>query len=256
MKRRALATSLLILAVAAPIAHGEVTQGTNARVTFLGKLTPYALPRSGEAAVRVAVGAQIAAIDPANPPQLRRIEIEINRHGHFNPDGLPICRYAQVQPATTADALAACRHSLVGKGSFSSSVVVSSEAPFPSRGELYAYNGTFKGKPAILAHIYGTTPIPVSYTIPFTISKGKGAYGTVLSAKMPAFGSEWGYITGLSLNLGRNFTYQGERHSYLSAGCPAPKGFSKAVFSFARASFSFGQQTLSSALTRSCKAQG
>jgi hypothetical protein len=70
-------------------------------------------------------------------------------------------------------------------------------------------------------------------------------------------GPDWGYVTGISLNLGRSFSFHGKRHSYLSAGCPAPKGVSIVSFPFARASFGFaGGQTLTSVLTRSCRARG
>jgi hypothetical protein len=47
--------------------------------------------------------------------------------------------------------------------------------------------------------------------------------------------------------------FHGKRRSYLSASCPAPKGFPGAAFPFARASFGFGKQTLTSTLTRSCR---
>jgi len=81
----------------------------------------------------------------------------------------------------------------------------------------------------------------------------RGTFGTVLTASLPQVTASSSYITGLSLTLGRNFTSHGKRRSYLSAGCPAPKGFSAAVFPFARASFSFAKQkTVTSTLTRSC----
>jgi hypothetical protein len=234
----------------------DVTQQGSIRVTFSGQLTPHRLPRSGAAPVRVAVGAQIDALDPASPPSLRKIKIEINRHGRFNPRGLPICRYDQIQPSTTADALAACHGSLIGKGSFSSQVLSPEVAPFPSQGALYAFNGVYHGKPAILAHVYGSTPVPTSYTIPFVLSRATGTYGTALSAPMPLADSEWGYVTGLSLNLGRIFRFKGERRGYLTADCPAPAGTAVAPFDFARATFFFGSGTISQTLTRSCRAQG
>jgi len=251
------AVALLLAALLVPLAQAaEVTQKGNVQVAFFGKLTPHRLPRKGLAPVRVAVGATIAPIDEAGPkPALQKIKIEINRHGHFDPVGLPVCEYDEVQPATTADALAACRESLVGKGSFSSRVLSPEEAPFPSQGPLYAFNGTYHGHPAILAHVYGTQPIPVSYTIPFILSKAKGAYGTALSAPMPLADSESGYVTGLTLNLGRSFRFNGTRRSYLSAGCPTPKGVSVAPFDFARATFYFASAKLSSTLSRSCKAK-
>lgn len=257
--RIALSAAFVTIAVAisALAAQAEVTQSETVRVAFNGKLTPHSLPRDRPAPVRVAVGATISPVlAGAVPPPLRQITIEINRHGVLDPTGLPLCRYHDVQPATTQRALEACRSALVGRGSFASTVLQASEAPFPAKGELYAFNGIYRGKPAILAHIYGATPIPVSYTIPFTISKATGNYGTKLTAPMPSLSSEWGYITGLSLNLGRSFTYRGRRHSYISGTCPTPEDVPTASFPFSRATFAFDGTTLSSALIRTCRGHG
>ncbi len=239
------------------LAQAEISQKGDLRVSFEGKLTPHALPRSGTAPVKIAVGAKIAATDSQQPPQLRQIAIAINRNGRFTPAGLPRCTLKEIQPSTAADALAACRASLVGEGSFSAKVLLPEQAPFPSKGKVFAFNGRFHGAPAILAHVYGTNPVPTSYTIPFAISPARGTYGTVLSASLPQVTSDWGYVTGLAMTLGRSFSYRGHRRSYLSAGCPAPKGFPGAVFPLARASFAFGgRQTLTSTLTRSCGVRG
>jgi hypothetical protein len=254
--RLILATALLVLGLCA-LAQAEIQQKGDLRVSFDGKLTPHALPRQGTAPVKVSVGAKIATTNGSNPPQLRKITIAINRNGRFEPRGLPFCSLRDIQPSTTADALAACRSSLIGEGSFSAKVLLPQQAPFPSEGKVYAFNGTYNGKLAILAHVYGTQPVPTSYTIPFAIGSAKGTFGTVLSASLPQVTSEWGYVTGLSITLGRTFSYHGKRRSYLSAGCPAPKGFPGASFPFAKASFAFkGKGTLSSILNRSCGARG
>jgi hypothetical protein len=257
MRARLILTTVLLALGLTALAQAEITQRGDLRVAFGGSLTPHALPRSGTAPVKVAVGAKIATTNGSNPPQLRRISIAINRNGRFEPKGLPLCSLEQIQPTTTADALAACRASLVGEGSFSAKVLLPQQAPFPSAGKVYAFNGTYRGRAAILAHVYGTQPIPTSYTIPFQISRSKGTFGTVLSASLPQVTSEWGYVTGLQITLGRTFSSHGKRRSYLSAGCPAPKGFPGAVFPFAKASFAFGGRgTLTSVLNRSCGARG
>jgi hypothetical protein len=249
--------ALLLILSLASLARAEVTQRGNLRVSFDGELTPHALPRSGQAPIKVAVGARIAAVNGAAPPQLRQISIAINRNGRLDAKGLPVCRLDQIQPSTTADALQACRGALVGQGSFSAKVLLPQQAPFPSAGKVYAFNGVLHGHPAIFAHVYGSRPVPTSSTIPFEVLPSKGIYGTVFRASLPQVTSEWGYVTGLEMTLGRNFSYRGERRSYLSAGCPAPKGFPGASFSFAQASFAFGgKKTLTSTLTRSCGVRG
>jgi DNA-binding beta-propeller fold protein YncE len=231
----------------------EVVQRGSVRVSFDGDLTPHLLPRRGAAPVRVAVDARIASTDGSTPPQLRQMAIAINRYGHLSPQGLPLCPLREIQPSTTANALAACRAALVGEGRFSAKVLLGQQAPFPADGKVYAFNGRWHGKPAIFAHVYGTDPVPTSFTLPFTIEPSKGTFGTTLRAALPGVTGSSGYITGLSLSLGRSYVYRGRRRSYLRASCPAPSGFHGAVFPFARASFGFqGGLTLSPTVTRSC----
>lgn len=249
------AAALAVLALAG-LTKAEVVQRGGLRVSFNGRLTPKALPREEAAPVRVAVDAKIRSTDGGAPPQLRQIAIEINRYGHFNPRGLPICRLREIEPSTTANALAACRRSLVGEGRFSAKIRLAQQAPFPSGGKVLAFNGTLHGRPAILAHVYGTDPIPTSFTLPFAIEPAKGTFGTVLRASLPEVTGNAGYVTGLSLSLGRNFSFRGKRRSYLSASCPAPSGFPGAVFPFARARFGFEKKTVTSTLTRNCKVRG
>ena len=234
-----------------------VVQRRGVRVSFDGKLTPRALPRHGAAPVGIAIETKIAAAGDEAPPQLRKIAIAINRNGQFNTRGLPVCRMRDIQPSTTADALAACRGSLVGEGHFSANVKLPEQSPFPSAGKILAFNGRLRGKPAIFAHIYGTQPAPTSTVLPFLIEGAQGTYGTVLEASLPQATGSWGYVTGLKMTLRRSFSYRGKGRSYLSAGCPAPAGFPAAVFPLARTSFVFaGGPTLNSTLDQSCKAKG
>jgi DNA-binding beta-propeller fold protein YncE len=237
--------------------ESTVVQRRGVRVSFDGKLTPKALPRHGVAPVGIVVDARISATEGAEPPQLRRIAIAINRNGRFSSRGLPVCRLQRIQPSTTAGALAACRPSLVGEGRFTASVKLPQQSPFPSEGKVLAFNGRVHGKPAILAHIYGTQPIPTSIVLPFLIGSSHGTYGTTLSASLPQATGSWGYVTGLRMSLRRRFHYRGRSHSYLSAGCPAPAGFSSASFPLARTSFAFAQDlNMVAVLNRDCRARG
>jgi hypothetical protein len=188
---------------------------------------------------------------------MQTMTIEINKYGHLNRAGLPVCKLEQIQPATTDDALAVCKRSLVGEGKFLAEVLLRGQAPFPKNGKVYAFNGEIDGKPAILAHVYGTQPAPASYTIPFIISQGKGTFGTTLKATLPRVNKGSGYITGLFLTLGKSFSAHGKKQSYFTASCPAPKGFAGATFAFAKASVGFqGGRKLGTTLTRNCKARG
>lgn len=217
------------------------------RVGLTATIAPHRLPRDRRAPVTVSFAVKIGAAEGAKPRQLRRLRIEINREGRLEAAALPICPFRQIQPASTSRALAACRDALVGRGHLSADVVLPQLAPFPSSGDVLAFNGRYRGKPAILAHVYGTDPFPTSYTLPFVIEEKRGTYGTVLSASLPQATGEWGYLTGLSLKLGGS--------DYISASCPAPSGFSTTSFPLARAGFVFaGGPSLLTAVSGQCRA--
>jgi hypothetical protein len=238
------------------LADAEVVQKGGVRVTFEGKLTPKALPHSGGAPVHVAVGAKITPLQTAKLPQLKKISIAINSAGRFSLGVVPTCTMRDIQPSTTANALKACGPSLVGTGQFAAKVLLPQQASFPAGGKLYAFNGIYEGRPAILAHVYGEEPVPTSFTLPFVITTRKGELGTVLTASLAGVTGDAGYITELSLDLGKTVGSGKSERSYLTASCPAPKGFGGAVFSFAKANFDFGRTQVSSTLTRTCKVKG
>ncbi len=233
-------------------------QKGNLRLSLEGQIAPQALPRVGRAPVAVTLGGHISTTDGSQPPQLKSIRIELNRGGHLESRGLPICPPGRIRIASSARALAACRAALVGSGHFEADIALAGQQPYPTEGRLLAFNGRLGGRPAIFAHIYSPRPFATSFVIVFTVSKGgHGRFGTVLSASLPRALGNWGYLTGIEMKLSRHYAYRGSRHSFISAGCPAPKGFPGAVFTLARATFSFtGGPSLGSSLTRSCRVRG
>jgi len=259
MTRRAIrstvaAAAVLSLLVCASLATAEVTQEGNLRVSFTGGIAPDALPRQGTAPVAVRFGGEIKTIDGAVPPQLRTISLAINRHGKVDYRGLPVCRYHQIHPASTREAIETCPDSLIGKGKFTANVLLPEQSPFPSAGEVTAFNGVFHGRHVVFAHVYGTAPLPQSQVLVFELGRTSGTYRTTLTAQLPRVAAEWGYVSGISLRLNRVFRYKGRLHSFVTAGCPALSGTSLAIFDFARASFGFEDgRTLGVTMTRTCK---
>jgi hypothetical protein len=252
--RAALPAAVAVLLACAPLSQAEVTQEQGVRVSVSGSLAPAKLPRSGTAPVAVSFAGEISSPGRPSPPQLRSLTIAINSHGRLLTQGLPRCRLGRIDPSTTQQALAACRSSLVGDGSFSADVRIPEQSPFPSSGKVLAFNGRYQGKPAIFAHIYGTEPAATSYVLPFLIRGSKGTYGTILTAALPRVTGEWGFVTGISMRLDRTFVDHGEKRSYLSAGCPAPQGFPGTVFPLAKTTFGFEEGLrLSTVLNRNCK---
>ncbi len=244
-RKASAATLVAALGLFASIASAEVSQKDGVRVKVSGSMSPTELPRKGSAPIAVSVAGKISTARKRSFPQLTEIAIAINRSGKLDTRGIPLCRYGHISPSTTQEALMACGPSQIGQGSFSADVRIPEQSPFPSKGKVLAFNGKFKGKPAIFAHVFGRQPAPTSYVLPFLISKAKGTYGTLLETELPHVTGEWGYVTGISLNLDKRV---------LSASCPAPSGFTKSSFPLAKTSFAFeGGTTLTSILNRTCR---
>lgn len=249
--------ALLLLALLGlcAVATAETVQQGNLRVSFKGHMTPRNLPRTSLAPVKLSVSGKVTSPGEKTRP-LRRMTIAINRHGVIDTGRLPVCRIDEIQPATNGDALAACGPALVGEGTFTADAQFEGQSGGTSRGKLYAFNGRLNGHPAILAHVYGSLPGLTSYTIPFVISHTRGTFGIVLKAKLPQLTEDGGQITGISMTLGKSYSYRGTPRHYLSASCPAPAGVPRAVYRFARASFGFaGGRTLSATQSLSCAAR-
>lgn len=257
-KRAGLVTALASACLfVAAIAHAELVERGNLFVKFDGGIAPTALPRQAKAPISVRVDGTVRVLSGERPPALRHISIAINRGGVLDTRGLPTCRRFQIEPATSQQALEACRPALVGEGRYVGALALPEQDRFPLQGRILAFNAVIDGQRAILAHVYGGEPVPNSRIIVFHIRREEqGTFGTVFSAALPARLNRSGYLKKISLNLRRTFYFHGRKHSYLSAACAAPAGFSGAVFPFSRVSMGFADgRKLSSTLIRSCKVQ-
>jgi hypothetical protein len=248
-------------AFSAPTATTSVvTQTDNIRVSVEGTLSPKKLPRKGLAPISVSVGWDIATVDGSPPPDLKKLRIEINRKGRFETKGLPVCPYSKIQPATTKRALSNCGSALVGRGSFQANISLKGQEgeSYTTKGQLLVFNGEEKGRPVLFGQIYSADPFATSFVIVFKVSKvKKGDYGTALTAILPPSLRSWGDLTGIQMSLSRKYAYEGKQRSYISAGCPAPKGFNLASFKLARTSFSFTEgREVSTTVTGDCRARG
>jgi hypothetical protein len=255
--RRLVLTALLsaLVLAGAGAARGELAQQGKLRLAFSGRFAPHSLPRDGVAPVTVSLAGSVTSIGGGPPPPLRRISIAVNRHGRFFTRGLPVCVPSQLEQTSTRVALARCRGALVGRGRFDANIDVPTATPLPVEGKMLAFNSRVRRRRAILMHIHGTQPVRATFVLTFFVTHPRrGAFGTVLTARIPRLASDLGYITDISMSFGRRYAYAGRRRSFLSASCAAPPGFPGGTFTFLRGSFSFaGGQRLTTALVRDCR---
>lgn len=256
MKRLTAPIGLLIAALlAGGIAHAELEQSGNLRLTVRGGFKPHALPRARLVPISATLETSITTVDGTRPPQLRRISFAINRYGRLSTRGLPTCDAGELESTTTEEALSRCRGARVGHGRFGANVDFPGRPPIPVEGKMLAFNAKVDGRRAILLHIYGSNPVQATFVLAFKIaSEPRGTFDTIFSTVIPTIASDLGYVTNVSLTFGRRYRFDGEPMSFLSARCAAPAGFPGALFVFARASLGFANgRQLTTTLTRDCR---
>ena len=250
--------ALCCAALLVPGAGGETVRQGSLQVSFGGSVAPQLLPRTGTTPIAVTIRGQVRTLVASPPPSLRRIAIEVNRLGVLEHRGLPSCPLGRLRASSTESALESCRGAMVGEGRVSGVLVLPEQAPTPFGGRIVAFNGTLPdGRPGILAHLYTSRPAPITFVLAFSIGRVHGTFGTRLVATVPAKTRRTAHITSFSLRLHRTYTAEGERRSYLSAGCPAPDGFPSVTFPLVHTSYGFvGQRTVSDTLVRTCRVSG
>jgi hypothetical protein len=205
--------------------------------------------------VTVRLDGSVGTVDGSRPPQLREISVAMNRAGRLSVAGLPTCAASLLQQTSSAAALDLCRSALVGHGRFVAKVDFPNAPLIPAQGKVLAFNSRIAGRPGMLLHLYGTSPVRAAFVLPIEIERrSHGEFGTVFSTRIPLLASDLGYVTDIELAIGRRYRYAGKRRSFLSASCAAPAGFPGAVYQLARTTFTFAEGTkLTSRLTRDCK---
>jgi hypothetical protein len=255
MRRRVVALGIAVAVLTcAAMASASVIQEGNLRITLTSQIQPYKLPRIGTSPIAVFIAGHLAAPHGGIPAQLKRLAVKVNRHGLLQSKGLPVCKIAELQPASTERALANCGDALIGSGQFWAHIVFPDQGAYPTHGRLLIFNGREHGKPVLLTHIFTSNPFFSSFVLTFAIKKiAHGTYGTQLSASLPESLGNWGYVDRIKLTLKRKYTYQGQQLSYFNSGCPAPKGTPRVVFPLALASFQFAEGlSLSAKVEKAC----
>ena len=248
-------SALAVAAVGTAVAQAVIVQKGTMRMSVDSNLSPKKLPRDDRAPIAVSISWKVGTIDESEPPKLKKLKIEINRNGLLESLGIPICPIDKIQPATTERALANCRPSLVGRGQFSAIVGLEGQEKYVAKGKMVVFNSERGGKPFLYGQIYTAYPFANSFVIPFKVDRIKnGTYGTALTATLPPSLQAWGNLTEISMRLSRKYSYEGRRHSFLSAACPTPEGVPVASFSLARTSFVFsGGIKASTKLSDECR---
>ncbi len=243
-RRGALWAALLaVVATLSPTigARAEVTATHNTIIRFASRIFPRALPRGTTRPVGIEIEGHVKARKGREPAALTSLELAIHHAADLVNRGLPVCDIARIDPASSAQALAACPGAQIGYGEVRATSSFPGTPQFHFHGRVIIFNGRLEdGRRAILLHVFNPV-LRTSFVFPLTISHRSGRYRTVLSTHVRI--GRWSSITDFRLVLNRTYRYHGRPTGFLNASCPAPRGFSLGVSPFVVATLGFADAT-------------
>ena len=224
-------THILILAACSALILSAAASGSSSQKTWCfgnvcvaddGGISPKKLPKRGKAPASAQLTAEISTRDGTHPPAFQSMDLYIDRTIEFDSRGLPVCKLGQLMAQTTAKAVKACKHAIVGRGFAEAQVEFPDQTPFGARGPLIVFNGGGKPKQStVLVHVYANVPAPTAIVTKATISKvKKGRFGMRIQLRVPRIAGGHGSTTEFDLKIGRRYKHRGKKRSLLMAGCP------------------------------------
>lgn len=183
------------------------------------------------------------------PVPATRVVVDFAKTAKLFTKGLPTCTAGQLQNVSTEVAEQNCKSAIIGKGKAAALLPVGSQV-FTVNQVVTAFNGAPKGgKPTVLLHTYGTTPIQTTLVLNGVVSNyNKEGFGPRLDVEVPLIAGGAGALTDFNVKIDKKWKYKGKSVSFISATCPNNKKLK------ARGAFTFKDNEVITALSsQSCK---
>lgn len=187
--------------------------------------------------------------DPSGVPSPAiHATLDFDRNARIYTKGLPTCNSAKLQNQSTEIAERICGKAKIGTGHAIAYLKAGKVYEVPQT--VTAFNGVPKGgKPVVILHSYGTTPIQVSLVLEGTVSNfNKEGYGPRLDLNVPLIAAGNGALKEFNVKIDKHWRYKGEKRSFIYAKCPNSKKLK------ARGKFTYQDgESLTALSTQSCK---
>jgi hypothetical protein len=254
LKKLLAAVLIACLAGAGPAlaAKPTVVRAGDVILRLNGGVGPKSLPRRRLAPISLRVAAHLGTTDGSQPPAMRTVTVDFDRHGTINARGLPACRLGQLEARPTRAARKACRSSLVGTGKTKVRVALAESRPFTASGPLLLFNGGVRrGVTTMYIHAYVSVPVATAVVSVVRIHRiRKGPYGTRAVATIPKIVGGAGSVVDFSFDVHRIFRQAGRRQSYLLARCANGRFRARAKLA------AIGGEVIGGSILRPCRPLG
>jgi hypothetical protein len=168
------------------------------------------------------------------PVPTTHVQIDFDKGVKIFNKGVPTCEAAKLQSTSTEVARQVCKNAIIGTGKAAALLVVGGKI-YNVEQTVTAFNGVpAGGKPVILLHTYGTTPVQTTLVLIGTVSNlNKEGFGPRLDVEVPLIAGGTGVLTEFQVKVAKNYKYKGQPVSYISAKCPSNKKLkTRSVFTF------------------------
>jgi hypothetical protein len=214
--------ALIVAALAcAAVAVGVTTQIGNLKVSATAEFQPRQFPAHGTLPANFSSIVRINSVNGEQPPALKTLVFEFDKHGKLNFNGVPTCTVAQLEGTTPDEARKRCAGALLGTGIGKARVDIPGKAPFMITSPISIFNAPPEGgKPALIAHAYETVPSPQALLVPFAIERiHNGRYGYRAELELPPIAGGDGAATLAEASFGRTYQRHGHKVGYVEAEC-------------------------------------
>ncbi len=184
-----------------------------------GGFQPRTLPRGKFAPIEFKGHFNIAAKDGGRPVVLEQAVINFDRDGRLSAGGLPVCPPQRIAEASPAEARRLCSGAIVGTGKIEALISLAG-VNVPASSPLTIFNGPpLAGDPTVVFHAQTTTPATQTFAIVVPIERRRGQFRYRATIDLPPIFGGLGSITHVNAKIGRRFSVDGQRRSYVSARC-------------------------------------
>lgn len=223
-RRRASLPAVTVVAtmlVGASVAAAVSTQIGNLKVSATAEFQPRAFPEHGTLPTSFGSILRINSVNGDQPPALKTLIFEFDKHGRVNFNGVPTCTVAKLEGTTPSEARKRCAGALLGTGTGKARVTMPDKPPFTISSPISIFNAPPEGgRPALIAHAYETVPTPQALVVPFTVEKvSHGRYGYRTEIQLPPIADGDGAAILAETQFGRTYARHGRKVGYAEAEC-------------------------------------
>jgi hypothetical protein len=229
-KRSLLIAGLAATVAAAIVASAAIAGSTGAGVTTpdgntqsVGVLvTPKTLAKKTYTAASLEATTKLTTSAASGVPSPTvRVVLDFDKNAKLFTKGIPTCDPAKLQNTSTEVAERECGKAKIGSGTASALLPVGTTI-YTVNQVVTAFNGVPQGgKPVVILHTYGTTPIQTTLVLVGAITNyNKEGYGPRLDLEVPKIAGGAGALTDFNVKITKKYKYKGKPASFISAKCP------------------------------------